>query len=95
MVANGTWANGRSTTQWHSPDRQLARKIKADGRIRQLGGSIPTLIDMAGGNVPKHIDGRSFKRVLLGKTDSHRNEIFTIVGTEDISGKIFGFWCSN
>ena len=38
---------------------------------------IPTLIDMAGGNVPKHIDGRSFKRVLLGKTDSHRNEIFT------------------
>lgn len=38
---------------------------------------IPTLIDMAGGDLPQDLDGRSFKNVLLGKTVSHRNEIFT------------------
>tara|TARA_Y100001934_G_scaffold128247_1_gene155778 strand:+ start:7011 stop:8402 length:1392 start_codon:yes stop_codon:yes gene_type:complete len=38
---------------------------------------IPTLIDLAGGGVPDGLDGRSFKPVLLGKTDSHRTEIYT------------------
>lgn len=38
---------------------------------------IPTLMDIAGGNVPKDIDGRSFKNVLLGKTNTHRDKIFT------------------
>lgn len=38
---------------------------------------LPTLIDVAGGDVPSDIDGRSFEQVLAGKLDSHRDRIFT------------------
>ncbi len=38
---------------------------------------LPTLIDLAGGNVPSDIDGKSFAGVLRGETDSHRDRIFT------------------
>lgn len=38
---------------------------------------LPTLIDMAGGEVPDNLDGRSFASVLRGNTDSHRERIFT------------------
>ncbi len=37
----------------------------------------PTLIDIAGGDLPENLDGRSFAPVLLGATDSHRKRIFT------------------
>ena len=37
----------------------------------------PTLIDLAGGKVPGAIDGKSFAPVLLGKTKTHRDKIFT------------------
>lgn len=39
---------------------------------------LPTLIDIAGGEVPEGIDGRSFKPVLLGNTDTHRERIFAV-----------------
>ncbi len=38
---------------------------------------LPTLIDLAGGTVAHHIDGRSFAQVLLGKESEHRDLIFT------------------
>lgn len=38
---------------------------------------LPTLIDVAGGDAPQKIDGRSFKGVLLGSKSQHRNEIYT------------------
>lgn len=38
---------------------------------------LPTLIDLAGGKVPTDIDGKSFAAVLTGKTDRHRDRIFT------------------
>lgn len=38
---------------------------------------LPTLIEVAGGSVPKGIDGRSFISVLRGTTNEHRTEIFT------------------
>ncbi|MEM6472800.1 MAG: sulfatase [Planctomycetota bacterium] len=38
---------------------------------------LPTLIDLSGGEAPRGIDGRSFANVLLGKTDSHRDVVFT------------------
>lgn len=38
---------------------------------------VPTLIDLAGGEVPYDIDGESFADVLLGKRDVHRYKIFT------------------
>jgi len=39
---------------------------------------IPTFIDVAGAVIPWKIDGRSFKDVLLGKTEIHRDRIFTV-----------------
>ena len=36
----------------------------------------PTFVDAAGGSAPPDLDGRSFKNVLLGKTKTHRQEIF-------------------
>lgn len=38
---------------------------------------LPTLIDLAGGDVPADIDGRSFAGVLRGEQTSHRELIFT------------------
>ena len=38
---------------------------------------LPTLVELAGGKPPEEIDGRSFAGVLMGKTDKHRDEIFT------------------
>ena len=38
---------------------------------------IPSVIDLAGGEVPPGIDGRSFADVLTGKSDHHREKIFT------------------
>lgn len=39
---------------------------------------MPTFIDLAGGEAPANIDGRSFKDVLLRNTDCHRDKIFTV-----------------
>ncbi|MFK7818198.1 MAG: sulfatase-like hydrolase/transferase [Planctomycetaceae bacterium] len=38
---------------------------------------MPTLIDVAGGEVPPNLDGRSFAKVLRSETASHRKRIFT------------------
>ncbi len=38
---------------------------------------IPTLIDLAGGVVPRDIDGRPFTDVLLGNRSKHRDVIYT------------------
>ena len=38
---------------------------------------LPTLVELGGGEAPENIDGRSFAEVLLGKTELHREEIFT------------------
>lgn len=38
---------------------------------------LPTLVDVAGGESPQQVDGRSFLPVLLGESKSHRKRIFT------------------
>ncbi len=38
---------------------------------------LPTLIEVAGGKVPRELDGRSFLPVLRGQTQTHRDRIFT------------------
>ncbi|MGY8771203.1 MAG: sulfatase family protein [Pirellulales bacterium] len=38
---------------------------------------IPTLIDLAGGDAPSDIDGKSFAPVLLNHKQTHRDKIFT------------------
>ena len=37
---------------------------------------IPTLIDLAGGEAPENIDGKSFSKVLFGESNHHRDQIF-------------------
>jgi len=57
-----------------------AGKIKAGTRTEAMVSWIdilPTLIDIAGGDIPDDLDGRSFVPVLHGKSDSHRDRIFT------------------
>ena len=54
--------------------------IEAGARTKAMVSWIdllPTLIDLAGGEVPSDIDGRSFAGVLTGATSEHRNLIFT------------------
>ena len=49
---------------------------------------LPTLIDLVGGKAPSNIDGKSFAPVLLGRTKTHRNKIFT-TNTGDKEMNIF------
>jgi N-sulfoglucosamine sulfohydrolase len=37
---------------------------------------LPTLVEIAGGQAPPDLDGRSFAKVLLGKAATHRREIY-------------------
>lgn len=37
---------------------------------------LPTFVELAGGQAPAELDGRSFRRVLLGETQAHRDRIF-------------------
>ena len=37
----------------------------------------PTILDVCGSKLPAGLDGKSFKKVLSGKTDEHRDYIFT------------------
>ncbi len=39
---------------------------------------LPTFIDIAGGEIGWDVDGRSFKNVLVGESDQHRERIFAI-----------------
>ncbi|TWT50604.1 Arylsulfatase [Rubripirellula amarantea] len=58
-----------------------AGEVKAGSRTDAMVSWIdllPTLIDIGGGHVPEKLDGRSFKAVLDGESDSHRDRIFTV-----------------
>jgi arylsulfatase A-like enzyme len=48
----------------------------ANGALISLVDVTPTLVDIGGGTTPDGLDGRSFKRVLLGETQKHRDYIF-------------------
>ena len=46
---------------------------------------VPTLIDVAGGRPPAHLDGRSFLPVLRGETRHHKDVVFGIQTTRGIT----------
>ncbi|BCS32609.1 heparan N-sulfatase [Luteitalea sp. TBR-22] len=55
-------------------------RIAAGGRTDAMVSWVdllPTLIEVAGGQAPPGLDGRSFAGVLLGRTTTHRGRIFT------------------
>jgi uncharacterized sulfatase len=55
---------------------KIKPRSKTDAMVSWID-ILPTLIDVAGGDVPGKLDGRSFSNVLSGSTDSHRRNIFT------------------
>lgn len=56
--------------------RQIKAGVRTDAMVSWVD-ILPTLIDVAGGKVPDDIDSKSFAPVLLGKTKTHRDKIFT------------------
>ncbi len=49
---------------------------RATPALVSLGDLLPTLLDLAGAQVPDDLDGRSFAPLLRGETDEHRGAIF-------------------
>ncbi len=55
---------------------KIARGKRSDAMVSWID-VLPTLVEVAGGDPPEDIDGRSFLGVLEGKTTTHRDMIFT------------------
>jgi arylsulfatase A-like enzyme len=57
-------------------------KRGATGEICDLADILPTLVDLAGAELPEGyaVDGRSLKPFLTGQTDTHRDFIFACIG---------------
>ncbi|MEQ1827808.1 MAG: sulfatase-like hydrolase/transferase, partial [Pirellula sp.] len=61
--------------------------VAAASRSKAMVGWIdilPTLVDVAGGTPPKNIDGRSLMPILRGRTDMHRDAIFTMHSSDGV-----------
>ncbi len=55
---------------------QVANGVRTDAMVSWVD-LVPTLIDLAGGEIPFDIDGKPFTGVLRGETRVHRDRIFT------------------
>lgn len=55
---------------------RIAKGVRTDAMVSWID-ILPTLVDLGGGAAPQGIDGRSFAGVLLGKTQAHRDRIYT------------------
>jgi N-sulfoglucosamine sulfohydrolase len=62
----------------------IAAKARSDAMVSWVD-ILPTLIEVAGGNPPTEIDGRSFAAVLRGEKTEHRDRIFA---THSADGKM-------
>ena len=54
--------------------------VKPDSRTNAMVSWIdilPTVLEITGSKTPDHLDGKSFKNVLEGKSDTHREYIYT------------------
>lgn len=49
--------------------------IRTDAMVQWMD-ILPTLVELAGGDPPRDIDGRSFAPVLRGETDRHRSAVY-------------------
>ncbi|WP_157899431.1 sulfatase [Luteitalea pratensis] len=55
---------------------KVAAAARSDAMVSWVD-LLPTLIEVGGGQAPPRLDGRSFAGVLLGRTTTHRDRIFT------------------
>ncbi|MDA7641071.1 sulfatase [Opitutaceae bacterium] len=55
---------------------QVANGVRTDAMVSWVD-LVPTLIDVAGGEIPFDIDGKPFTEVLRGEARAHRDRIFT------------------
>jgi len=62
------------------------KKRGATDEIMDFSDILPTLVDIAGGKIPDgyEIDGKSVKPFLTGKKDSHRDWIYSVIGTTQL-----------
>ena len=62
------------------------RKRGATDELMDFSDILPTLCDYAGARVPEnyHIDGKSLKPFLTGKSDTHRDWIYSYIGTTQL-----------
>lgn len=54
----------------------IAQGSRTDAMVSWID-ILPTLVEVAGGEIPSQIDGRSFAGVLRGETRAHRDRIFS------------------
>ncbi len=55
----------------------IAAGVRTDAMVSWVD-LLPTIVEAAGGTVDESIDGRSILPVLLGKTETHRDAIYTV-----------------
>ncbi len=82
----GSQFAGAKWTLW-TPGTKSAMIASWKGKIKpgsqtqaivQYEDILPTIIDIAGGKIPSHMDGKSIQNVLYGKTDKHRDYAFGV-----------------
>ncbi|UCG47632.1 MAG: sulfatase-like hydrolase/transferase [Phycisphaerales bacterium] len=62
------------------------KKRGATDEIVDLSDILPTLVDFAGAKIPTgyEVDGKSLKPFLVGKADTHRTWIYSVIGTSQL-----------
>lgn len=62
------------------------KKRGATDELMDFSDLLPTFCDYAGAKIPDdyHIDGRSLKPFLTGKSDTHRDWIYSFIGTSQL-----------
>ncbi|MFI3259076.1 MAG: sulfatase [Rikenellaceae bacterium] len=71
------WGNGLNSAMIATHPSFIDKGVTTDALV-QYEDILPTLIDIAEGKAVKNLDGKSFKKVLYGKSDSHREWAYGI-----------------
>jgi uncharacterized sulfatase len=67
---------GSESRKARKPESQKIKEGSVSDAMISFVDLLPTFIDIAGGNTPGDLDGRSFKDVLLGKASTFRDKIY-------------------
>ena len=95
VMVTSEQGNGFPFAKWTLYDAglQTAMVVRWPGKVQANTESdalieyvdvLPTMVDAAGGTVPKVLEGKSFAPVLLGKTNEHKQQVYGIMTTRGI-----------